>query len=578
MKKPLFLALVCSASIGSVLGQTVTVVPNSTTYSSSGGQISFTVSLSYPANASAVSFSAKPPTGSWAYVATGGANVPAVSPHSGDTTNPDDALSVFGWTYTSVPAGSASFTFVLSHPAGLSGDQVITFAADYRLDNTLTPMSAPPITLTIATTPEEAPAIVTHPANVTVPAGENADFTVGVTGSPAPAIRWQRSTDGGGSFVDLSDGLGISGAETATLTLATTAGMNGHRFQAIASNGIGADATSNTATLTVTQVPVITTQPADQATVAGGSATFVASATGSAPLTYQWYFTPANGQTPQALSNISGKISGAQSASLTVVNVQSADTGDYVCVVTNDVGDATSNPAQLTIVPRLVRIVNQSAAPGTNVVVAMQLLASGDENALGFSVNFDVSQLTFQSAAQGAQATDVTLNTNSSQAASGQVGFALAKPTEVVWSTGTQEIVKITFAVSPDATDGAQISLMFGDQPITREVSTATAQVLTAAYQAGVLTISSGYEADMNGDGRVSITDWVKVGRIVAGLDPVEAGIEFMKADCAPRLNADGSLRLGDGRLTITDWVLAGRYAAGLEPLTPAGGPSSPIQ
>ena len=73
----------------------------------------------------------------------------------------------------------------------------------------------------------------------------------------------------------------------------------------------------------------------------------------------------------------------------------------------------------------------------------------------------------------------------------------------------------------------------------------------------------------MNGNGTVSITDWVKVGRIVAGLDPAPTGVDFLKADCAPKSS------LGNGTLSVTDWVQAGRYAAGLDPLTPVGGPSA---
>ncbi|MDQ3013694.1 MAG: putative Ig domain-containing protein, partial [Acidobacteriota bacterium] len=85
-----------------------------------------------------------------------------------------------------------------------------------------------------------------------------------------------------------------------------------------------------------------------------------------------------------------------------------------------------------------------------------------------------------------------------------------------------------------------------------------------------------GYEADVaprpNGDnsGAVTITDWVQIGRFVAGLDTTANGSEFQRADCAPRDT------LGDGRLSISDWVQAGRYAAGIDPVVAAGGPTMP--
>ena len=270
------------------------------------------------------------------------------------------------------------------------------------------------------------------------------------------------------------------------------------------------------------------------------------------------------------MSDQTGKLVGTSTATLTVSNVQTSDTGDYVCVVTNSSGDTTSNAAPLSIAPRIVRIVSQSTSSGANSVVPVQLLATGSENAVGFSINFDPAKLAYVSAVVGAQATDASLNTNSSQLAAGKLGIALAKPTNTTWTAGTQEIVKLTFTVNASLAGGTVAALTFGDAPILREISDATANALPGGYQAGTITVPTGFEADMNGNGAVSITDWVKVGRIVAGLDVVANGIDFQKADCA------GRSTLGNGVLSISDWVQAGRYAAGLDPLTPAGGPTTP--
>lgn len=112
---------------------------------------------------------------------------------------------------------------------------------------------------------------------------------------------------------------------------------------------------------------------------------------------------------------------------------------------------------------------------------------------------------------------------------------------------------------------------------ITNNYGSVTSQVATLVVD-GVG--SGGFEADLmpepNGDNASTISDWVKVGRLVAGLDTVLNSSEFQRADCAPRSVA-GSLALGDGRLTVADWTQAGRYAAGLDPLTPAGGPTQPV-
>lgn len=92
---------------------------------------------------------------------------------------------------------------------------------------------------------------------------------------------------------------------------------------------------------------------------------------------------------------------------------------------------------------------------------------------------------------------------------------------------------------------------------------------------------AGGFEADVMptpyGNNSVSVSDWTRVGRLVAGLDAALSSSEFQRADCAPRTNALlGTLPLGNASLTVADWTQAGRYAAGLDPLTPAGGPNQP--
>ncbi len=81
----------------------------------------------------------------------------------------------------------------------------------------------------------------------------------------------------------------------------------------------------------------------------------------------------------------------------------------------------------------------------------------------------------------------------------------------------------------------------------------------------GAGNICAGYKGDVSprpdGNGAVSISDWVQVGRFAAGLAEFSNACEFARADCAPK-------PCGNGAITISDWVQAGRYAAGLDPLT----------
>jgi hypothetical protein len=82
--------------------------------------------------------------------------------------------------------------------------------------------------------------------------------------------------------------------------------------------------------------PRIATQPTSQSAPAGSTVTFAALASGTAPMTYQWF----NGTT---------LLSGQTGSTLTLSNVQQPNAGNYTVVATNGSGSATSNPAVLTV-------------------------------------------------------------------------------------------------------------------------------------------------------------------------------------------------------------------------------------
>ena len=221
--------------------------------------------------------------------------------------------------------------------------------------------------------------------------------------------------------------------------------------------------------------------------------------------------------------------------------------------------------------PRRVQITDSSGVPGGTVLVPVTLDSQGDENAVSFSVDFDPAFLRFNQASKGTDSAAASLNTNDSQAQDGRVGIALALPSGQTFSTGIQELVRLEFMII--AQSAGETPLGFSDTPILREIASVQAAALPGEYVEGRVQATTGFEADVtprpDGNGSVTVTDWVLVGRFAAQLDTAMPGAEFLKADCAPRDT------LGNGVLSLTDWVQAGRYAAALDPLTPAGGPSS---
>ncbi|HMY75311.1 MAG TPA: IPT/TIG domain-containing protein, partial [Blastocatellia bacterium] len=143
-----------------------------------------------------------------------------------------------------------------------------------------------------------------------------------------------------------------------------------------------------------------------------------------------------------------------------------------------------ASPAQA----REVRVVSTSAPAGQTVNVAIELVSLGNENAIGFSLNFPAAALSNPTAALGSGAAGAMLNTNASQAANGRLGVALALSSGQTFAAGTRQIVVITFTVAANAAAGPA-AITFGDQPIAREISDVTANTLTANFTAGSVTV-----------------------------------------------------------------------------------------
>lgn len=173
-----------------------------------------------------------------------------------------------------------------------------------------------------------APAITTQPTGKTVTAGASVTFTGAASGTPAPTFQWKLN------------GTAISGATSATLSIANAQSVNAGTYTLVAMNA-GGSATSNGATLTLNPSPVaplITTQPVGKAVAVGTSVTFTSAASGTPAPTFQW-----------KLNGIS--ISGATNATLTIASAQSTNAGTYTVVATNSAGSMTSSGAALTVNP-----------------------------------------------------------------------------------------------------------------------------------------------------------------------------------------------------------------------------------
>ncbi len=98
--------------------------------------------------------------------------------------------------------------------------------------------------------------------------------------------------------------------------------------------------------------PAVTSQPAGVTNVAGGSASFSVTATGTAPLAYQWRLAGAN-------------LTGATTTPLNLSQIRTSQAGNYTVVITNSLGAITSSVAMLGVTTPLPPTITSPAKNGS---------------------------------------------------------------------------------------------------------------------------------------------------------------------------------------------------------------------
>lgn len=308
-----------------------------------------------------------------------------------------------------------------------------------------------------------APSITTQPSSQTVTAGGGANFAVTASGTDPLAYQWRK------------DGAAIAGATSATYSITSTTAADAGTYTVVVSNSAGS-ATSNGATLTVNaaaSAPSITTQPSSQTVTTGSTVSFSVTASGTAPLSYQWQKGGAN-------------ISGATSATYSIAAVGAGDVGTYAVVVSNSAGSVTSNGATLTV---------NAAASAPSITTQ----PSNQSATIGGSVSFSVTAsgtapLSYQWRKDGASLPGATSST-----------YSIASVTS--GDAGTYSVVVSNSAGSATSND-ATLTV------------TASAVAPTIATQPASQTVNTGVSAtfSVTASGTAPLSyQWRKDGAAIAG-------------------------------------------------------------
>jgi polygalacturonase len=193
----------------------------------------------------------------------------------------------------------------------------------------------------IGFTPAIAPVIDTAPTSLTLDAGATAQFAVGATaGYPAATYRWYKD----GVAIDLASN---PSAATARLSLSNAQVSDMGVYSVVVSNSAGTVTSSSAALAINGQPPVIYKQPSGLLVAPGGQATLGAQAIGAGALTYQWKF---NGTSLTDGTAADGTIiTGTQTATLALANVQLGHDGTYTVDVGNSIGVTASVPAVVAV-------------------------------------------------------------------------------------------------------------------------------------------------------------------------------------------------------------------------------------
>ena len=195
------------------------------------------------------------------------------------------------------------------------------------------------------------PTITIQPVGKTVGVGSN--FTVSVTASGVPAIAYQWRTNG----------TAITGANASSYTVTGAQTNHAGSYDVVITNSLGS-ITSSVANISIVYYPPnISQQPIGGNVVAGNGFVLSTSATGTAPISWQWF---KDGLAISNAAAMTTNLTGLVTFAYTNNSAQIVDSGNYQVVLENSSGSATSSVAVVNV--GYAPVVVQQPISATNIL------------------------------------------------------------------------------------------------------------------------------------------------------------------------------------------------------------------
>jgi hypothetical protein len=348
--------------------------------------------------------------------------------------------------------------------------------------------------------------------------------------------------------------------------------------------------------------PAITTQPTNQTSLVGGTATFSVAASGTAPLGYQWSLNGTN-------------ITGATNPTLTLNNVQLTQAGSYSVVVTNIAGSTNSASAVLTVVlPPVITQQPQSQSVSSYNSASFTVSATGT-GPLSYQWRKNGTNLVDGGNVSGSATTNLVL-TNVSLSDTGNYDVIVGNPYATTNSTVAVLTVPQTVLtlVSTNAMSGTTVvvpvlmNAVGAENLVQASVGYDPTKLVLQSVQPGPAVVGAYFqEVDtQTNNGYVGFVILLSTGSTqpagtneeVADLvfstlpvtnnvpvnltfrdNPIVRGVVDNKANSLPAIYQNGTLTLapaeyeadvsprptGDHQVGPSDWVEEGRMVAGLD-------------